>query len=122
MAETRAQEIADSKEDAMRSLNTTKALHAGLESTNDDMQRKMVIYQNEKLLAETKTRSSESELIGLRKALEYEQAKYTDLEHVLATERANAYTIQLDYTKAEDERIRLRSEIESIKLSSSGLQ
>jgi len=57
----------------LKSLNTTKALHAGLEANSDDMQRKMVIFQNEKLLAETKTRGIESEMSGLKKALEYEQ-------------------------------------------------
>ena len=120
-SDNRQIEVVAAKEEALKSLNTTKALHAGLEANSDDMQRKMVIFQNEKLLAETKTRGIESEMSGLKKALEYEQQKYGDLEHVLAKERANAYTIQLDFSKAEEERLRLRSEIEGMRLSSTGL-
>jgi chromosome segregation ATPase len=72
------------------------------------------------MITETRAKSLENEVKNLAKQLDYERTKYSDLETVLAKERENAYRLQVDFGKTEEERISLRGEVEQLRLTARG--
>ena len=105
------------KEELARDVSATRQLSIGLETTNEDIQRKMAMTENEKMLSVTRAQQLENELRAMTKNLEYEKTKFSDLEAVLAKERENAYKLQLDYSKAEEERHSLKDQVQKGKMS-----
>jgi hypothetical protein len=59
----------------------------------------------------------ENEVKNLAKQLDYERTKYADLETVLAKERETAYRLQVDFSKSEEERVSMKTEIDRMRVT-----
>lgn len=98
-AERKNQEMIEMKDSFLREVNSARQVALSVESSKEDLIRKMASAENEKLILESKIRSMQSELSALKSQCEFEKQRSEELQLVLGKERETLFKTQKDLGK-----------------------
>lgn len=100
-AERKNQESYEMKESFLREVANARQVALNVESSKDDLIRKIASTENEKLILESKVRAMLTEISAVKSQAEFEKQRCDELQMVLAKERETLFKTQKDLGKLE---------------------